>query len=170
MMSNKEKKYAAAVLLMMFLLVSYDLYSDFEEGSSYWHLILEGSFGAMAAFGFFYLIKDSFLLKKEIENQKNQVAQHREEAAQWRTQAKKHIEGLSHSIDLQLEKWGLTNSEKEITFLLLKGLSTKEIADLRSTSEKTVRGQATSIYAKSSLSGRSELSAFFLEDLLVPKD
>ena len=50
MMSNKEKKYAAAVLLMMFLLVSYDLYSDFEEGSSYWHLILEGSFGAMAAF------------------------------------------------------------------------------------------------------------------------
>jgi DNA-binding NarL/FixJ family response regulator len=50
--------------------------------------------------------------------------------------------------------------------LLLKGLSHKEIANLRSTSEATIRQQAASIYQKSSLSGRAALSAFFLEDLL----
>jgi DNA-binding NarL/FixJ family response regulator len=42
----------------------------------------------------------------------------------------------------------------------------KEIADIRQTQEKTVRTQATTIYKKSGLSGRQELSAFFLEDIL----
>lgn len=169
MMNKKEKNFAATILLVMFFLVTYDLFSDFNEGSTWWHLSVEGALGFLTAFGFFYLMKDSFLLKRELENQKTLTEKHREEAALWRSQAKKHVEGLSLSIDAQLEKWGLTNSEKEIAFLLLKGLSTKEIAELRSTSEKTVRGQATSIYSKSSLSGRSELSAYFLEDLLVPK-
>ncbi|HJS34466.1 MAG TPA: hypothetical protein VJ766_03150, partial [Pseudoxanthomonas sp.] len=44
-----------------------------------------------------------------------------------------------------------------------------EIADLRGTHEKTVRAQSASIYAKAGLAGRSELAAFFLEDLLVPR-
>ena len=41
--------------------------------------------------------------------------------------------------------------------------------DLRGTHEKTVRAQSASIYAKAGLAGRSELAAFFLEDLLVPR-
>lgn len=52
--------------------------------------------------------------------------------------------------------------------LLLKGLSTKEIAAVRASSERTVREQARSIYSKGGLTGRSALSAFFLEDLLAP--
>jgi len=35
-------------------------------------------------------------------------------------------------------------------------------------SERTVREQARSVYAKSGLTGRASLSAFFLEDLLAP--
>ena len=50
----------------------------------------------------------------------------------------------------------------------LKGLSLKEIAAARGTSEKTARVQSGAVYAKSGLAGRSELSAFFLEDLLPP--
>lgn len=60
--------------------------------------------------------------------------------------------------------------EKEVAFLLLKGLSLKEIAEVRQTVEKTARLQATAVYEKSGLAGRSELSAFFLEDLLPPQD
>jgi len=56
-----------------------------------------------------------------------------------------------------------------VAFLLIKGFSLKEIADYRSTAEKTTRAQATVVYAKSGLSGRSQLSAFFLEDLLLPQ-
>ena len=35
-------------------------------------------------------------------------------------------------------------------------------------SDRTVRQQAVEVYRKSGLSGRAELSAFFLEDLLLP--
>src|SRR5213593_86931 len=42
------------------------------------------------------------------------------------------------------------------------------VADLRQTSERTVRQQALAIYRKSGLNGRSDLAAFFLEDLLLP--
>nr|HMN69592.1 helix-turn-helix transcriptional regulator [Bdellovibrionales bacterium] len=70
----------------------------------------------------------------------------------------------------QLTSWKLTISEKEVAFLLLKGLSLKEIAEIRKTSEKTARAQSTAIYEKSGLSGRSELAAFFLEDLLGPSE
>ena len=83
-------------------------------------------------------------------------------------QARKQVEGLARSIDRQLDHWKLSAAEKEIAFLLLKGLSLKAIADLRGTGEKTVRAQSAAIYAKAGLAGRSELSAFFLEDLLVP--
>ena len=51
---------------------------------------------------------------------------------------------------------------------MLKGLSHKEIADIRATSETTIRQQALAVYRKSDLRSRAELSAFFLEDLLLP--
>ncbi|MCZ7679332.1 MAG: hypothetical protein M5U28_11460 [Sandaracinaceae bacterium] len=53
--------------------------------------------------------------------------------------------------------------------LLLKGLSLKEIAAARDTGERTAREQARAVYRKSGLSGRAELAAFFLEDLLAPR-
>ena len=69
-------------------------------------------------------------------------------------------------IKWQFAEWNLSKSEKEVALLLLKGLSIKDIADVRSTKEKTVRGQASAIYDKSNLNGRHELSAWFFEDML----
>jgi len=60
----------------------------------------------------------------------------------------------------------LTQREKEIVDLIAEGLSNKEIAARRRTSERTVRQQARVVYQKSGLSGRSELAAFFLGGLL----
>lgn len=85
----------------------------------------------------------------------------------WQKKTEVLASGLSQAIDQQLTDWGLSDAEKEISLLLLKGLSSKEIAEFRSTSERTVRQQAASIYQKAGLSGRSELSAFFLEDILT---
>jgi hypothetical protein len=42
------------------------------------------------------------------------------------------------------------------------------VAAARSTSETTIRQQALAVYRKAGLRNRSELSAFFLEDLLLP--
>ena len=66
----------------------------------------------------------------------------------------------------QFSKWSLTASECDVALLLIKGLSMKEVAEVRNVKEKTVRGQATTIYAKSNCAGRHELAAYFIEDLM----
>lgn len=66
----------------------------------------------------------------------------------------------------QFVQWGLSPSESEIALLLIKGLSMKEIAEARRVKEKTIRQQATSVYAKSGYAGRHELVAHFIEDLM----
>ncbi|MPY91348.1 MAG: hypothetical protein GEU99_25990 [Luteitalea sp.] len=78
------------------------------------------------------------------------------------------LRGLATAIDAQFERWHLTSAEREVALLILKGLSHKEIAEVRQTTERTIRQQAQAIYGKANLSGRAALSAFFLEDLLLP--
>ena len=92
----------------------------------------------------------------------------RSEGAQWRTDMRELLQGLSSAINAQFDRWQLSGAEREVAMLLLKGLSHKEVAVLRDTSERTIRQQAQSIYGKSNLSGRAALSAFFLEDMLLP--
>ena len=92
-----------------------------------------------------------------------------EDARRWRNDSRELIEGLGVAIEKQFTNWHLTKAESEIGLLLLKGFSHKEAAGLRQTSERTVREQARSLYSKASLSGRSSLSAFFLEDFLLPR-
>ena len=86
----------------------------------------------------------------------------------WRSDARALLDGLGAAIEAQFTRWNLTEAEREVALLLLKGLSSKEIAQVRAVSERTVREQARSIYAKAGLTGRTALSAFFLEDLLAP--
>lgn len=86
----------------------------------------------------------------------------------WREKSRKLLRGLGEEISRQFEEWGLTPAESEIALLLLKGFGHKEIAALLDRSERTVRQHAVATYRKSGLSGRAELSAFFLEDLLLP--
>jgi len=89
----------------------------------------------------------------------------RAEGDRWRQTAQVHLKGLGAAINAQLAAWRLTASEAEIALLLLKGLSHRDIAGLRATSEATVRQQARSIYQKSGLASRAELAAYFLDDL-----
>jgi DNA-binding CsgD family transcriptional regulator len=86
----------------------------------------------------------------------------------WRAEARALLNGLGDAIDEQFTRWNLTEAEREVALLLLKGLSLKEIAQVRSTSERTIRAQARSLYGKAGVSGRAALSAFFLEDLMAP--
>ena len=86
----------------------------------------------------------------------------------WRSESRVLLNGLGEAIDAQFTRWSLTDAEREVALLLLKGLSTKEIAAVRAGSERTVREHARAIYSKAGLTGRAALSAFFLEDLLAP--
>jgi DNA-binding CsgD family transcriptional regulator len=92
----------------------------------------------------------------------------RVQGQRWRAEARNHLNGLGAAIETQFSRWNLTEAEREVALLLLKGLSHKEIAGIRVVSERTVREQARSIYGKAGLTGRTALSAYFLEDLLAP--
>ena len=90
----------------------------------------------------------------------------RAEGEVWRGQARSYVEGLAVAIETKFESWTMTDAEREVGLLMLKGFSHKEIAALRGTTEATVRQQARAIYQKAGLPGRAAFSAYFLEDLL----
>ncbi len=92
----------------------------------------------------------------------------RVQGQRWRAESRALLDGLGQAIEVQFSRWNLTEAEREVALLLLKGLSSREIAAVRAVSERTVHEQARSIYAKAGLTGRAALSAFFLEDLLAP--
>ncbi len=92
----------------------------------------------------------------------------RADLVEWRSKAAETLQGLGALIDRQFDAWVLSPAEREVGLLLLKGLSLKDIAEARQTNESTARQQALALYRKAGLAGRAELSAFFLEDLLLP--
>lgn len=117
-----------------------------------------------------WLAYRSFLVYKDRHALVRQLDLARIQGRQWRDETRALLKGLGEAIDRQFSTWKLTEAEREIGLLILKGLSLKEIAGVRATSERTIRAQARSIYAKAGLSGRAALSAFFLEDLFAPME
>ena len=93
----------------------------------------------------------------------------RAEGGAWREKVQSHLAGLKGAMDKQFLDWRMTGAEREVGLLMLKGLSHKEIAALRATTEATVRQQAQSIYRKAHLPGKTAFSAYFLEDLFSPE-
>jgi len=83
----------------------------------------------------------------------------------WRAGNSAALDDLAAAIQAQFDAWSLTPAEADIAGLLLKGVSLRDIADLRRTSEATIRQQAQGVYRKSGLAGRRELAAYFLESL-----
>lgn len=167
-MNQRERIIIASILAIVAILVGFDIFTDSREGVVLWHVLTEAFIAAVALAGVFYLLRGTVTLRHQLQKEIEDFTAFKREAEAWRSESKKYIEGLARAIDQQLTKWNLTVAEKEVAFLLLKGLSLKEIAEVRKTTEKTARVQSMAIYAKAGISGRSELSAFFLEDLLLP--
>ena len=165
---GRERKYTAAVLLSIAVFTFVDLIGDRSDGAPLSHMLSELAVVIVAtalAFSLFRRSRAPLIHKSRILTQELILA--RDDAKKWQSETSELLEGLSSAIFKQFEEWKLSDAEKDIALLLLKGLSHKEIAVLRETSEQTVRQQAGSLYQKSNLTGRADLSAFFLEDLLA---
>ena len=69
-------------------------------------------------------------------------------------------------LEERFAEWGLTPAERDVALFAIKGMSTAEIAVLRTTSEGTVKAQTNAIYRKAGVSGRSQLLSLFIDDLM----
>jgi DNA-binding NarL/FixJ family response regulator len=144
-----------------------DVFYDYREGASPNHVLMEFSIAivsfaliASLTVGIWKQTRSNNRLKAELES----YSETNKQALSPALASARHE--LALVLKDQFENWNLTQTERQVAMLLLKGLSFKEIASVRSTMEKTVRQQASAIYKKSNVSGRHAFSAWFIEDLL----
>jgi len=158
-----------ALFVAIAILIALDLVGDRATGADREHLFLEGLVMTLAVAGVAALWRGRRVAQARAERLGVDLDAARQEAIRYRHEAQEALAGLGEAIDRQFARWHLTPAEREVGLLLLKGLSHREVADVRATTEPTVRQQALVVYRKSGLRNRSELSAFFLEDLLLPR-
>jgi len=166
---SREKQFSVLALLLLLLAIAFDIWEDLEEGEALVELLKDIVVVAMVSLllGYIYVLQPMKTKSDNKELSRNNDAQ-AIDIAHLSHQRQVQMEGLGAYIDAQFDAWGLTVSEKDVALMLLKGFSMKEISDLREVSERTTRQQAVTIYSKAGIGGRAELSAFFLEDLLLP--
>ncbi|WP_237261658.1 helix-turn-helix transcriptional regulator [Thiomicrorhabdus immobilis] len=161
-------RFSLGVFILLFLVSSVDILFDWSGmGGLNAHILVEMFMGVISLVAFAVLLYTSLKQKQSIETIHDDLSQTQQalDSAELKTQ--KLMGEFSKIIQAQFQEWQLTQSEKEVALLLLKGLSLDEIATVRETKEKTVRQQASNLYKKAGISGRHELVAFFFEDLLI---
>ena len=169
MEDNNRKLIVTVIIGLVILITAADMIADLTEGSGIYHILTELGLLVLSSLAVWLIWCDNVELRRNSKCLATDLKVAETEAIHWRIEAESLISGLSQAIDAKFHHWRLTAAEKDVGFLLLKGLSLKEAAGVRGTSERTVRQQAQEIYQKSGISGRAEFAAFFLEDLLAPQ-
>ncbi len=168
--NKRFSQWASVLSLIVFVLIALDLVSDYRDGVPWTHLLTEVIILMLSLSGVVYFGRLYYrLAQSKINLLEQNLAAANQQAHLWREANRELIAGLAVQIQKQFDTWQLTRAEAEVGLLMLKGLSHVEIAQARNTSERTIRDQARAVYQKSGVTGRTELSAFFLEDLLLPR-
>ncbi len=168
---------ALVALFLVTALAAVDVASDLQHGTTLEHVLIEIVVCIVGLAGLVLVarqissrLRRARAAEEELRHLADQLEATQADAARWRAEAGGLLAGLGAAIDQQLERWSLSPAEKEVALLLLKGFSHRELAAIRSVTEATARQQARAVYKKAGLSGRSDLAAFFLEDLLLPSE
>lgn len=150
---KRKKYYPAIILASATLFFAYDIVTDLlDDSENLLHVVIESLV--------FIAISTVLLIElRRVSHLKIRVRQERVKTARLSGE-------LMAVMRNQFANWGLSPSECDVALLLIKGLSMKEISMAREVKEKTIRQQATAIYAKSGYAGRHELVAHFIEDLM----
>jgi DNA-binding NarL/FixJ family response regulator len=150
---NLKNLYPTIVLVSAALFFAYDIVHDLmADNERSLHIFIEAIVFMAVSTVLFQELRRLGYLRAELSEERSRTARLSGE--------------LLAVMRSQFSQWGLTPSEGEVALLLIKGLSMREIAEAREVKEKTVRQQATSVYAKSGYAGRHELVAHFIEDLM----
>jgi DNA-binding CsgD family transcriptional regulator len=158
----------AAVLLLAVIGGALDLWLDAPESLWSLHVFYEVALIAGAVMSIIALWTGWWRARRSLVETRHALKAQAAERDAWRDSARSALEGLGRAMDERFEGWGLTPAERDVALGLLKGKSHKVIAYETGRSERTVRQHAVAVYQKSGLGGRAELSAFFLEGVMLP--
>jgi DNA-binding CsgD family transcriptional regulator len=165
--SKSECLFSLGFLVLFIAFIIIDIFHSLKTHPLGAEILIEAPIMAMGIIGIIFFIRKLRRERTDHELAKKRVFSLNQDLQQFKLDSAIFLNDFNLYIIKQFDKWMLSPSEKEVGLLLLKGLSFKEIADLRSTSEKTIRNQAVSIYNRSGQSGRHEFAAFFLKDLIL---
>jgi len=73
-------------------------------------------------------------------------------------------------IEAHFAAWQLTESERDVALLSIKGISIANIAAMRNTRAGTIKAQSAAIYRKAGVSSRADLISIVIEDLIAGLD
>ncbi len=163
---SKETVLMISVFAIVVAASGADLVADLAHGAGIDHIVKESAVVVISALAIARLLWGLRRQRQEIEALQQELVAANDASNQPRKYVLEARKKLGNVVSQQFSEWGLTDSEKEIGWLLLKGLSLKEIALLRDTQEKTVRQQASAVYRKAGVAGRHAFSAWFIEDIL----
>lgn len=66
----------------------------------------------------------------------------------------------------KFEEWRLTTAERDVTLLIIRGLSVAEISSARNTAQGTIKAQSTSIFRKIGVGSKTELMSLIIDEFL----
>lgn len=141
-------------------------YANCMQTSQKYYDIAEMGIAFLPIFGIYLLFRDINKSKKEVEDAQITIQHLKNQNVKLNEVNKSFWE----SIQKEFKNWNFTETEKEISVLILRGLSNQQIAGLRGKSLKTVENQTFSIYQKSGTTGKLEFIAYFLSPLLPEED
>jgi DNA-binding CsgD family transcriptional regulator len=166
--SARTRRFVGWLLAVMAVAAGTDLLTDSPRVWRGPHAVVEVAFILLGVIAAVLLLRGWRETEHSLEDVRATLARRQAERDHWQGLAHNALRGLGEALDRQFGEWGLTPAEKETAMFLLKGYSHKETASLLERSERTVRQHAVSVYRKSGVAGRAELSAFFFEDMLLP--
>lgn len=166
-MEDKKLSILSIVFFALVVLSSVvDIITDIGQGANIKHLVQE----AFIAFFALILMVVLFFNTKSEKNKNKQLQKNLAELTEISEQVSKELVSakkiFGEEINKQFTVWKFTKSECEIALFTIKGFNSKEIAVLRSVSEKTIRNQLTSVYRKAGLNGKHSFIAWFMDGLV----
>lgn len=162
---NKDYIFTFIFFVYLLTFTLFDVIEDISQGVPFNHWLHELIIAASSIVFILYKVVLAVKRDKTIHDYEEKIDKANLEVDFYKKKIHSFKDGINEILDQQFKIWGLTTSEQDIALLIIKGLSMKEIAETRHTSEATIRQQCSSIYKKSNLENRNQLSSYFLEDI-----
>lgn len=145
-----------------------DLVDDYFEGDAWYEIVLDIVFFLLIASPIFLVWKGVIIrLEESTKTIKSALSESERQRIKYQEALSETQLKLYKQINSWFDTWQVTPSEREVGLLLLRGLSFKEIADIRNTREQTVRLHASRVYSRAGVSSRQELAAFFMSRIMA---